>query len=157
MTRLVEAIETLGDSAPELVVVGATGWGEIEVSQKIKTKPLSRVKFVGFVAPDELGALYAGASAFCYPSLMEGFGLPILEAMSCGVPVVTSRGSSTQEVAGDAAVLVDPRDTTSIANGITDALKRRDELVELGYNRAAKMTWKNTAIATAAIYDEVVG
>ena len=120
LTRLVEAIETLGDS-------------------------------------DELGALYAGASAFCYPSLMEGFGLPILEAMSCGVPVVTSRGSSTQEVAGDAAVLVDPRDTTSIANGITDALKRRVELVELGYNRAAKMTWKNTAIATAAIYDEVVG
>ena len=88
---------------------------------------------------------------------MEGFGLPILEAMSCGVPVVTSRGSSTQEVAGDAAVLVDPRDTASIANGITDALKRRVELVELGYNRAAKMTWKNTAIATAAIYDEVVG
>ena len=157
LTRLVEAIETLGDSAPELVVVGATGWGEIEVSQKIQTKPLSQVKFVGFVAPDELGALYAGASAFCYPSLMEGFGLPILEAMSCGVPVVTSRGSSTQEVAGDAAVFVDPRDTTSIANGITDALKRRVELVELGYNRAAKMTWKNTAIATAAIYDEVVG
>ena len=87
---------------------------------------------------------------------MEGFGLPILEAMSHGVPVVTSRGSSTQEVAGGAAVIVDQFDVASIASGVTEALNRRDELVLLGRKRAAEMTWHQTAVRTAAVYDEVL-
>ena len=88
---------------------------------------------------------------------MEGFGLPILEAMSCGVPVVTSRGSSTQEVAGNAAVLVDPLDLSSIANGVVEALSQKNTLVELGYKRAAQMTWAQSALRTASIYDQVIG
>lgn len=157
LARLVAALGTLGDSAPELCVVGATGWGEIEISQTSQNSARSRVHFVGFVEPRDLGALYANATALCYPSLMEGFGLPILEAMSYGTPVVTSSGSSTQEVAGCAAVLVNPLDVASIAAGVSSALARRDELSQLGRMHAATMTWERTATRTAAIYDEVIG
>ena len=158
LSRLVAALETLGDSAPQLVVVGATGWGDLKLDSitNNKSKTSTRVKFLGFVTASDLGVLYSNASAFCYPSLMEGFGLPILEAMSHGVPVVTSRGSSTQEVAGGAAVLVDQFDVASIASGVTEALNRRDELVLLGRKRAAEMTWHQTAVRTAAVYDEVL-
>ena len=158
LSRLVAALETLGDSAPQLVVVGATGWGDIKLDSitNNKSKTSTRVKFLGFVTASDLDVLYSNASAFCYPSLMEGFGLPILEAMSHGVPVVTSRGSSTQEVAGGAAVLVDQFDVASIASGVTEALNRRDELVLLGRKRAAEMTWHQTAVRTAAVYDEVL-
>lgn len=153
------ALETLGDSVPQLVVVGATGWGRYQTrfDDKRKSKISTRVKFLGFVEASDLGVLYSNASAFCYPSLMEGFGLPILEAMSCGVPVVTSRGSSTQEVAGNAAVLVDPLDLSSIANGVVEALSQKNTLVELGYKRAAEMTWAQSALRTASIYDQVIG
>ena len=159
MLRLVAALETLGESVPQLVVVGATGWGDLKLDSIIKnqSKISTRIKFLGFVASSDLGVLYSNASAFCYPSLMEGFGLPILEAMSCGVPVVTSSGSSTQEVAGDAAVLVDPLDLLSIANGVVTALSQRNTLVQLGYKRATEMTWTQSALRTASIYDRVIG
>ena len=159
LARLVAALETLGDSVPQLVVVGATGWGDIKLDSTIseKSKITSRVKFLGFVEASDLGVLYSNASAFCYPSLMEGFGLPILEAMSYGTPVVTSRGSSTQEVAGNAGVLVDPLDLSSIANGVVEALSQKSTLVELGYKRAAEMTLAQSAICTASVYDQVIG
>ena len=159
LARLVAALETLGYSVPQLVVVGATGWGDIKLDSTIneKSKITSRVKFLGFVEASDLGVLYSNASAFCYPSLMEGFGLPILEAMSYGAPVVTSRGSSTQEVAGNAGVLVDPLDLSSIANGVVEALSQKSTLVELGYKRAAEMTWAQSAICTASVYDQVIG
>ena len=159
LARLVAALETLGDSVPQLVVVGATGWGDIKLDSTIseKSKITSRVKFLGFVEASDLGVLYSNASAFCYPSLMEGFGLPILEAMSYGAPVVTSRGSSTQEVAGNAGVLVDPLDLSSIANGVVEALSQKSTLIELGYKRAAEMTWAQSAICTASVYDQVIG
>lgn len=158
LSRLVAALETLGDSAPQLVVVGATGWGDLELDSTTndKSKTSTRVKFLGFVAASDLSVLYSNTIAFCYPSIMEGFGLPILEAMSFGVPVVTSRGSSTQEVAGGAAVLVDPFDIANIASGVTEAMTRRDELVSLGRKRAGEMTWHQTAVRTAAVYDEVL-
>ncbi len=159
LARLVAALETLGDSVPRLVVVGATGWGDIKLDSTISKefKISSCIKFLGFVEASDLGVLYSNASVFCYPSLMEGFGLPILEAMSCGVPVVTSRGSSTQEVAGNAAMLVDPLDLSSIADGVINALAKRDALVELGHKRAAEMTWNQSALRTASIYDQVIG
>ena len=163
LSRLVAALETLGDSVPQLVVVGAAGWGDVQVESmtdnksKTSTQKSPRVKFLGFVESGDLGVVYSNAEAFCYPSLMEGFGLPILEAMSCGVPVVTSRGSSTQEVAGNAAMLVDPLDLSSIADGVVNALSQRNTLVELGYKRAAEMTWHQSALRTASIYDQVVG
>jgi glycosyltransferase involved in cell wall biosynthesis len=111
---------------------------------------------VGHVAEDDLAALYAEALVLCYPSVLEGFGLPILEAMGQGTPVVTSRGTSTEEVAGGAAVLVDPHDTESIALGISDALSRRHELSQLGLQRARGATWDATAELTARAYRDVI-
>jgi glycosyltransferase involved in cell wall biosynthesis len=156
LTRLIAALESLGDSVPELVVVGATGWGDVSESSKVSSQVKSRVRFAGFVQPVDLGAIYASAEVLCYPSLMEGFGLPILEAMSYGTPVVTSKGSSTQEVAGNAAVLVDPIDVASIAAGVLQALSHKSELQRLGIDRANEMTWQATAAKTADVYEQVV-
>ena len=156
LSRLIAALETLGDSVPELVVVGATGWGDVTDSAKISSQFKSRVRFAGFVQPSDLGAIYASAEVLCYPSLMEGFGLPILEAMSYGTPVVTSKGSSTQEVAGNAAVLVDPLDVSNIASGVLQALSHKSELSRLGLARASELTWQATAAKTADVYEQVV-
>ena len=90
-----------------------------------------------------------------YPSLYEGFGLPVLEAMACGTPVVTSRGGATEEVAGGAAVLVDPRDPAAIAAGIEEADRRRDELVAAGRDRAVAFTWQRSADLVEALWREL--
>jgi len=156
LARLLEALKFLGDDAPELVVVGAGGWGEIPDSSSLSDEIKSKVHFTGFVQPGDLGALYRFAEVLCYPSLMEGFGLPILEAMSFGTPVVTSRGSSTEEVAGGAAVLVDPLNAESIAGGVLEAIKNKPELSRAGLQRAATMTWQATAEKTAEVYGQVV-
>ena len=113
------------------------------------------VAFLGFVADTDLRALYAAATVFCYPSLREGFGLPVLEAMAQGTPVVTSRGTSTEEVAGGAAVLVNPTDIADIARGVADALRDASQLAVAGRARAASMTWQHTAELTVAAYREV--
>ncbi len=156
LSQLIAALETLGESVPGLVVVGATGWGDVSEIKSMPNGVKSRVHFAGFVQPGDLGAIYESAEALCYPSLMEGFGLPILEAMSYGTPVVTSKGSSTQEVAGTAAVLVDPLDIDSIANGVLQALNHKSELSRLGRTRASEMTWQATAAKTAEVYEQVV-
>jgi glycosyltransferase involved in cell wall biosynthesis len=103
---------------------------------------------------DELACLYTGAQALVYPSLYEGFGLPILEAFSCGCPVVTSNISSMPEVAGGAAILVDPRDPESIAEGIKQAVKGRDQLVKKGFARAKDFSWEKCAKETLEVYEE---
>ena len=156
LSRLILALETLGNSVPDLVVVGANGWGDVVGANEFSDSSRSRVHFTGFVQPSDLGALYECAEVLCYPSLMEGFGLPILEAMSFGTPVVTSKGSSTQEVAGEAAVLVDPLNIESIAEGVEQAIRQRSELSNLGRKRASEMTWQATAQKTAEVYDMVV-
>jgi glycosyltransferase involved in cell wall biosynthesis len=135
----------------ELVVVGPSGWGS-----EAQHPPADRARLLRFVAPADLAALYRAASVFCYPSFWEGFGLPILEAMAHGVPVVTSRGGATEEIAGDAAVLVDPHDPSTIAAGIRAAHERASELAAAGRARAAAFTWETTAAATLAAYREVV-
>jgi alpha-1,3-rhamnosyl/mannosyltransferase len=125
-----------------LRVVGERGWGGVQVDG-----------WLGRVSDDELAALYRGARCLVYPSLYEGFGIPVLEAMACGTPVVTSAGGATEEVAGGAAVLVDPRDPASIATGIEEAAARRDELRARGLERAEQFTWERVATETRAVYE----
>lgn len=145
LPRLVEAVRALG---VELRVVGAEGWGGVRVDG-------TGVRWLGRLEDEEVARLYRGALCFAYPSLYEGFGIPVLEAMRCGAPVVTSAGTVMEEVAGGAAELVDPYDPAAIAAGIERALARRDELRAAGLERAARFTWTAAAEATAAVYREL--
>ena len=129
----------------ELRVVGERGWGGVEASGE-------GVRWLGRVADDELARLYRGARCLVYPSLYEGFGIPVVEAMACGCPVVTSAGSAMADVAAGAAVLVDPLDPEAIAAGIGQALARRAELVPLGLRRARQFTWERAGEAAVACY-----
>ncbi len=153
LVRLAEAVARLDDPVP-LVVVGADGWGGVE--ERVTRLDLD-VRFLGFVPDVDLAACYAAATVFAYPSEWEGFGLPVAEAMAQGAPVVTSRGTSMAEVAGGAAVLVDPTDTDDIARGLAEALDQRgrDARIAAGRSRAATLTWSATAAATVAAYREV--
>jgi glycosyltransferase involved in cell wall biosynthesis len=112
------------------------------------------VTWLGEVEDEELARLYRGARCVVYPSLYEGFGLPVAEAMACGAAVVTSRGGATEEVAGGAAVLVDPLDASSIAAGVEDAIGRRGELSDRGIARARAFSWDETARLTLDAYRE---
>lgn len=150
LRRLAIAGPLAADPMP-LVVAGQDGWGDGGGVLD------GDVRFLGFVPPDDLPALYAAATVFAYPSEREGFGLPIAEAMAQGTPVVTSAGSSTEEVAGGAAVLVDPLDVEAIAAGLGDAEERAPELAAAGLVRAAELTWEASAAATLAAYHEVIG
>jgi glycosyltransferase involved in cell wall biosynthesis len=149
LAKLVEALSGQVD-LPPLVVAGAQGWGDVSVAAS------DNVKFLGHVEERFLSGLYAAASVMAYPSLWEGFGLPVLEAMAQGTPVVTSELISTQEVAEGAAVLVDPRSAESIQHGIRTALADRASLSQRGLERATHASWSTTAQLTAAAYDEVI-
>ena len=146
LERLAEATRRLG---LELRVVGARGWGGVEARG-------DGVVWLGEVDDDELARLYRGALCLAYPSLYEGFGIPVLEAMSAGTPVVTSARGAMQELADGAAVLVDPTEPESIAAGIREALARREEPVRLGRDRASRYSWETIASATADVYRELV-
>jgi len=149
LARLVAALASMR-GAPPLVVAGMEGWGDAVPAHA------HDVRFLGFVPQHNLGAIYEAATVFAFPSVWEGYGLPVIEAMAHGAPVVTSRGTSTEEVAGGGAVLVDPLDVDSIAAGIERALADRDALVAAGRRRAAECTWEATAAATVAAYAEVL-
>lgn len=154
LPRLVEAFLSMDTDMP-LVLAGPEGWNE-DLEGLVRENE-SRIKPLGFVDRSHLDALYAGAEVFCYPSLAEGFGLPVLEAMAQGTPVVTSSGTATEEAAGGAAVLVDPQDVGSIVAGLIEALEpvRARELETAGRARAALRTWDECAAKMHAIYDEV--
>ena len=116
------------------------------------------VAFLGYVPDHDMPALYSGTTAFVFPSLYEGFGLPLLEAMACGAPVVTSNVSATAEIAGDVALLVDPLDTYAIADAIERLLCDdgvRADLRERGFARAAEFSWKRAARETLLLYELV--
>jgi glycosyltransferase involved in cell wall biosynthesis len=144
LSRLVEAVQR---TRRELRVVGARGWGGVEVGG-------NGVRWLGEVSDKELARLYRGATCVAYPSLYEGFGIPVLEAMACGAPVVTTRGTAMEEVADGAAVLVDARDPAEIAAGIERAATDRDELVARGLERASQFRWDAVAAATVQVYRE---
>ena len=137
LARLVEAWRLL-DEELGLVLAGGEGWGD----RPDLADP--RIRRLGYVPDDEIARLYRGAAVYAYPSLYEGFGMPIVEAMACGTPVVASAHPSLDEACGGAAVRVDPLDPASIAAGIREALERRDELVVLGLEHAAGFSWQRT-------------
>ena len=144
------------DSDLRLVFAGPDRGLEGELREQARLLGLSeRVEFAGHVPPDELAALYRGATCLVFPSRYEGFGLPVLEAMASGTPVVAARSSSIPEVAGDAAVLVDG-DADELAAGIERAVSDPDRLVAAGLARAERISWAETARLTAAVYRELV-
>lgn len=159
LSRLLEAFALMvrhDAFLPPLVIAGSLGWLYEPILRRVAELRLdSRVRFLGFVPDDDLPALLSGASVFVFPSIHEGFGLPVLEAMACGVPVVTSNRSSLPEVAGDAAVLVDPFRAEAIAEGIRGVLGSKVTAVELrrlGLQRASVFTWADTARKTLGVY-----
>jgi glycosyltransferase involved in cell wall biosynthesis len=163
LSRLLEAFAEVHASAPEwsLAVVGARKWKFGPVLETLDRLRLGdAIRFTGYVDDRDLPALYGGAGAFVFPSLYEGFGLPVIEAMACGTPVITSTSSSLPEVAGSAALLVDPRDVTALAEAMyrvlmDDALAGR--LREDGINRARRFTWDRTGHATVDLYERLLG
>lgn len=139
LERLSQAAQKLGIP---LVLVGRHGWG-------------SKTQTLGYVPDFDLPSLYASSSVFAYPSLYEGFGFPLLEAMSCGTPVVTSNISSMPEIVGDAGVLVDPLSVDSIASGIELALGNREKYIALGLSQATKFAWNSTAKQVMEVYEKI--
>jgi len=146
--------------APPLVIAGAKGWYYEEVFKKAQQLALqSDVRFVGFAPAEELPLWYSAADLFVYPSLYEGFGLPVLEAMACGAPVITSNCSSLPEVVGPAGLMVDPTDSAALTEAMWRILtdeERRAALGEEGRRRAAQFSWERTALETVAVYRQVL-
>lgn len=157
LRRLVAAFTKAAPADVTLAIVGPSGWQE-DIESAIT--PLGdRAKRLGFVSRSDLVALYSGASVFAYPSLFEGFGLPVLEAMAQGAPVLTSKGTATEELVGDCGVLVDPFDVESMSNALGDLLVGStsvDRLGQLGRERAAAYTWVRTADETVAAYQQAM-
>jgi len=145
---------------PQLVIAGGTGWLMRETESFVKSSGLAeQLLFTGYLRDEELRALYSSCAAFIYPSIYEGFGLPPLEAMACGAPVIASKIGAHQEVLSGAARLVDPFDIESLAEamiGVSGNEQRREELKATGGKRAAKFTWDETARLTYEVYERVV-
>jgi glycosyltransferase involved in cell wall biosynthesis len=143
----------------KLVIVGKPGWKETNLQRRIDELGLGEdVIFTGYVPREDLPALYSGADAFVYPSVYEGFGLPPLEAMACGTPVITGNRSSLPEVVGEAGIMVDPYDAEAFARAMANVLSSeslRNEMSALGIARAAKFTWDETARETLEVYHSV--
>ena len=163
LARLVEAFGMLKETRRiphKLVLVGRNSWGAELVFEKINELSLQHdVIFTGYVADNDLPQIYAGADVFAYTSLHEGFGIPILEAFASETVVITSQVYSMPEVAGDAAIYVDPRDAGSIATGLWRAIsdqELRKQLRERGVQRARQFTWQKSAQSTIDFYKEVV-
>jgi glycosyltransferase involved in cell wall biosynthesis len=159
LKRLVDAVRRMADqpSARDVMLVhaGATGWLADDVLPISRTLGNGRVRFLGPVSTQDLAVLYSLARCCAYPSLWEGFGLPVLEAMACGCPVLTSRVAALAELAGDAAVLVEPTSTDEIEEGLARLWSDetlRAGLARRGIERARQFTWERTARETVAVY-----
>jgi len=156
LIRLIKAFEKLGDKDIQLYITGNNMWNNKKEMQLIKNNP--KIKVLGLVSESELRKLYQNALLYVYPSLYEGFGLPILEAQACGCPVITSNVSSMPEVAGKGAILVNPHNVNEIANAIenvTNNKRLRKRLVKEGYKNVKKFSWKKCAKETLKVCEEV--
>lgn len=157
--RLVQAFE---QTLPgwKLVLAGSAGFGAEEILQAIARSPRKQdIEVTGYVAAEALEQLYRTASIFAFPSLDEGFGMPVLEAMAHGIPVLTSNISALAEIAGSAALLVNPQSTDEIAAGLTELMGRgsiRQDLAERGINHSAHFTWAATMDKTWDVYRELL-
>jgi glycosyltransferase involved in cell wall biosynthesis len=152
LSRLVEAVRRLrrAGRAERLVLAGSEGWGKVDV-----VDGADWIVRLGRVSEEQLRVLYANASCLAIPSLHEGFGLPAIEAMAAGCPVVAGRAGALPENCGDAAVLVDPFDVTSIADGIAEAIDAAESLVARGRDRAAAFRWERVAARLVEVYREI--
>jgi len=143
----------------ELVIVGKLGWKYEECLRKIRgSRAQSRIRMLGYVPDDDLPIIYKHASVFVYPSVYEGFGLPVLEAMAYDTPVITSNVSSLPEIAGDAALLVNPYDEGQIAEAMDKVMRdpeQRRQLIERGREQVKKYSWMETARRTLELYEQV--
>lgn len=165
IVRLIEAFKKVksdgsGVTGLQLVIVGKKGWLYDEILGKAKELGIEKdVVFTGFVPDSQLPLLYANAKCFCFPSLYEGFGFPVLEAMQYGCPVVASNVSSLPELVGDAGVLVDPQSVDSIAQGLKEVLTLKHEArmkrIEKGKKQASTFTWERAARETIDILESV--
>lgn len=167
LVRLVQAFAALLQNPPEpalpsnlqLALAGQKGWLADEIERSIHELGLTeRVALPGYVPDEDLPALLSGATAFCFPSLYEGFGLPVLEAMACRVPVVCANSSSLPEVAGDAALLVDPLSVDDIAAGLFRILTDGDlrhTLVGRGLDQIQRFSWARCAAGVLQVLEEV--
>ncbi len=161
LVRLIEAFARCrADAGTALVLAGARGWYDEEIFAAADRLGLrDRVLFPGYVPNDELPLWYNAAAVFAYPSLYEGFGLPVLEALACGTPTLTSATSSLPEAAGDGALLVNPSSVEEIADGLHRLLTDeplRETLRRRGLEHAARFTWPRTAAETVAIYHQAL-
>jgi glycosyltransferase involved in cell wall biosynthesis len=161
LVRLAEAFSRVREKTGDiqLVLAGKNEWGYNGLKAKLESLHLLRgLVFTGFVPADDLPVLYSGASAFALPSIHEGFGLPALEAMACGVPVLCSRTGSLPEVTGPAALLVDPLNTEEIARGLQTILTDetlRQTYIKQGLERSEKFSWANTARQVLDLYRDL--
>lgn len=159
VTRLVKAFE---QTAPgwRLVLAGSFGFGSEEILSRIEGSPRrADIQVLGYVSGSVLEDLYQRASLFAFPSLDEGFGMPLLDAMAHGVPILTSNASALPEVSGDAALLVDPSDVTSIAAGLDrliDDQTLQEQLRQKGLARCQEFTWERAVERTWKVYQELV-
>jgi len=143
-----------------LIVAGASGWKNRKLRAELEREKARGVRSLGYVPPQALPLVYGGASVFVFPSLYEGFGMPLLEAMAAGAPVVTSNVSAMPEVVGDTGLIVDPKSPAELAAAIERVLADRDlraALSEKGRQRAREFTWEKTAIATRQFFERVAG
>lgn len=162
LVRLLEAFAAIRREAQiSLVLVGARGWKDQEVFATVERLGLQQsVTYLGYLPLDSLVAIYNLASILAFPSLYEGCGLPVLEAMACGTPVITSCRGGLIEIAGDAAEFVDPTQIESIAQGLRNLLSdplRRAELRALGYAQVARFSWRATTEQTRQLYTNSTG
>jgi glycosyltransferase involved in cell wall biosynthesis len=156
VTRLLEAYARLPESKPPLMLAGGKGWLYEDLLARREALGLTdQVHFVGYVPAEDLPLWYNAAELFAYPSLYEGFGLPPLEAMACGTPVISSASSSLPEVVGSAGLLVDPTDVEALATAMHRVISDKDlqaEMRNAGLEQARLFSWRQTALQTAGSY-----